>query len=81
MNENLIIPIDVYAKCSMCDCDNVAEWNIGTWQCCDECAKIYVKETEKGWGYSPWGTSSRSGQKAILEHNIRYNLKHNLIKL
>jgi hypothetical protein len=69
----------VYAKCSMANCMNVAEWVIGTWQCCDECAKQHVTETQKGWGYSRWGTSSRAGQAAILAHNIQYNLSHNLI--
>jgi hypothetical protein len=70
---------NLYAKCAFDECNNKAEWNMGTWQCCDECAKKWVIEAEKGWGYSPWGTSSRSGQKLILEHNLRWNLKDFLV--
>jgi len=76
----LIISENIYAKCAMSNCSNIAEWFMGTWQCCDECAKTYIKETQNGWGYSPWGTSSRGGQKAILEHNVKYNLKDFLIQ-
>ena len=73
------ISADLYAKCAFSGCMNKAEWVIGTWQCCDDCAKKHVIETEKGWGYSIWGTSSRSGQKEILAHNLQYNLKHFLV--
>jgi hypothetical protein len=31
-------------------------------------------------GYSPWGTSRRIGQKAILKHNQTYHLDHFIVK-
>ena len=76
--KQITIDSNIYAKCCFNECKNKAEWVIGTWQCCDECAKKHVTETENGFGYSAWGTSSRAGQKYILEHNIKYNLKHYL---
>jgi hypothetical protein len=78
----LNIPVvsgSLYAKCCFSECLNKAEWFMGTWQCCDECAKKWITETEKGWGYAPWGTSSRAGQEAVLKHNLQYNLKHYLV--
>lgn len=74
-----VVSGSLYARCCFSECMNKAEWYMGTWQCCDECAKKWITETEKGWGYAPWGTSSRAGQEAILKHNLQYNLKHYLI--
>jgi hypothetical protein len=68
------------AKCSFDTCNNPAEWVMGTWQCCDKCAETYIIVTDNDWGYSRWGTSRRIGQEAILAHNVRYDLKHNLMK-
>ena len=69
----------LYAKCGFGDCKNKAEWTIGTWQCCDECAKKWVIETSPGYGYSKWGTSSRIGQAAILSQNKQFNLHFYLL--
>jgi hypothetical protein len=74
-----LIGDNVYAKCCFNECTYKAEWSMGTWQCCDKCAKKWIIETERGYGFSPWGTSSRIGQDAILKHNIQFNLKHYLI--
>ncbi len=71
----------VYAKCSMFSCMNQAEWSMGTWQLCDECAKLWITETGRGWGQSVFGTSRRIGQKAILAHNLQFNLIHNLVAI
>jgi len=64
-----------YAKCSS-KCNNKAEWVMGTWQCCDECAKKHITEIFPNVFISRWGTSSRIGQKAILKHNLEFNLDH-----
>jgi len=69
----------IYLRCSS-TCQNPATWYIGTWHCCDECAKKWVVEVRKGWGYSPWGTSSRVGQRRMLKialENEKYNNFHN----
>ena len=62
------------AVCSFSECENPAEWVIGTWQCCDEHAKEWVTKSSEDEGFSFWGTSKRIGQKAILAHNIKFNL-------
>lgn len=67
------------AKCSFTGCNNPAEWVIGTWQCCDECAKTWVKGIKDDWGYSVYGTSRRIGQENIMKHNLMFEQKHNLI--
>jgi len=72
---------NLYAKCSFSKCNNKAEWIMGTWQCCDECAKLWIIKTQKDYGYAPWGTSSRIGQNVILKHNIQFNLKHHLVNI
>jgi hypothetical protein len=66
----------IYAKCAFKECENKATWVMGTWQCCDKCAKMWITEE----GYSPWGTSRRIGQKAILKHNQTYHLDHFIVK-
>jgi len=65
-----------YLKCST-NCENPATWYIGTWQCCDECAKRWVKEEKPGWGYCPWGTASRAGQESMLKHALEQEKLYN----
>jgi hypothetical protein len=79
INQPEIDSSKVYAKCSFAQCLNEAQWVMGTWQCCDECAKQWITETKAGNHISRWGTSSRIGQANILAHNLRFNLTHYLI--
>jgi hypothetical protein len=71
-------PPKFIAICNFSGCNNTAEWSIGTWHCCDECAKKCVTESKPGYGCSIWGTSSRIGQEAILEFCLKWNLKFEL---
>jgi len=72
-----------YAKCGFKGCFNKAEWAMGTWQCCDECAKKWITPDilyqKEGWGVSLWGSCSRVGQEALLKHNLEFNLKFYLV--
>lgn len=76
---NLLLADSLFAKCCFTDCNNKAEWIMGTWQCCDECAKTWITQTEDGWGFSKCGTSRRTGQESILAHNVKWNLKYYLV--
>lgn len=68
------------AKCCFTECNELAEWKMGTWQICDKHSEEWVfdkKEDEFGlWGNSIYGTCQRSGQENILAHNQRWNLPY-----